>query len=112
MNEQQALLEISQDPALHRDLATLAKRHPQLTTRATRAAWYYLQNLIEPLPSGDYYVHSENRDRTYNVTSNDITCNCPDVRNGAPTGPGNRPWCKHMIAAVFYFRYQEQKREI
>ena len=114
MDEQMFLVDLAKlDPTLHTDLAKLARRWPQLTTRATRAAYYYLNDRIDPTPAGDYYVRSDNRERQYTVTGSDISCNCPDIaHNGAPPGPGNRAWCKHMIACVFHYRYQSIQREV
>lgn len=100
-----------QDPTLHTDLARLARKHPLLTDRSIRGAQLYLDNAIEQTPAGDYYVRSQTGPLIYYVSRDDIRCTCPDAQNGAPSGPADRKWCKHMIACVLHFRYQETQRE-
>jgi hypothetical protein len=94
------------DPTLHADLASAAKKHPRLTERAIKAADIYLQDKVSVLPDGDYEVQSQTNNKIYLVTTQNISCTCPDTRHNAPFGPGDRRWCKHMIAASMHHRYQ------
>lgn len=90
---------------LYDDTITMIRRWPRLSTRAWKAAILLVGGHVVREPAtGSYHVISQ-RDTTttYHIDRHLTNCTCPD--DYAPKGPGNRQYCKHILAALMHTRH-------
>lgn len=99
---EQFLLAFSNRP-IYDDTRTLATNFPALASRAWKAAWLHVGRAVHE-DAGGYWVNSQGNTATaYHIPPDLTSCTCPD--EAAPLGPGNRHYCKHILAVTLFRRH-------
>ncbi len=97
------------DRRIAKAVMQLAKSWPTLQERAWRAAQLFLSGNVTQTANG-FTVKSQRDSKTYSIDAKLNQCNCTDCsEEHAPHGPGNRRWCKHMIACSLFIRFPPQQ---
>ena len=96
-------------PTLHRMVTNTIERHPDLASRAWKAAQIVLDGDIEIVHDGIHVatVQSQSSIAEYrvNAVSGLLHCTCPDVGYTLPAG---HTMCKHSMAYVYARKITEQ----
>ena len=100
------------DKRVYADVKVLVEQWGILETRAWKAAQLYLNGHVFK-HDNHMTVRSQRNTETYTIKAFPaITeCDCRDHAQGAgkaPIGPGERRWCKHMLACVYLHRFGPQ----
>jgi hypothetical protein len=94
---------ITLQPSVLADLQSVvdrvARRAPELASRAHRAAILLVAGAVRPVRP-DLYEVAGTEPRPYVVDMLAETCSCQDFQHGAPEYKDAK-WCKHRLAALF-----------